>query len=259
MTQRSKSDEATKKFMVGYFENIKFEYWEDRLGDIQNKYLKHKSQRKKQYAIIDLYSMYIQLLEIFFINIIIISAREKGFFNILFRATDKKFREDVRGQFLDKKFQAWFMTKLVFGLKEKRSIENYVGKRKVYISMLVEAVEDYLANYNLLNAYKHGFRILSSDDKLYQEASGTDSTLIYYTKEGDIIYENIACFNYKRIIQKCLFLLSMINNSKIIFLAQEKKLKGVKLDHWYITNSEIFNKEKGYFNNKNSLFGVKNN
>lgn len=254
--QISKSDEATKQFMVEYFEDIKFEYWEDRLGDIQNKYLKHKSQRKKQYALIDVYSLYVQLLEIFFINILIISAREKYFFGIIFRGTGAKFRRDIKLQFLDEKFQTWFMENLVFGLKEKNEIRDYDGKRQIYISMLIESVNDYLENYNFLNAFKHGFRIASREDKLLNETFGTDSLVIYYTKENNNIYENLACFNFKRIIQKCHFLLSMIDNSKKIFLAQEKKSKGVKLDHLYITDQDTFDEGLGYYNEKKLLFTI---
>jgi len=254
--QNKPKRESVKQFMVDYFKNIDFDYWEKRLNFSLDKILKLKKNKSKSYYVVDIYSIYLQLLEIFFINVLILSSREKGFLSILF-INNTKLRKLIKEQFGNLKYQRWLMDKLVFGIKEKRSIKDYSKKREEHLQVLKEGTKDYLKDYEFLNAYKHGYRIqvqfgpVISIDKT--PILKMDAELIYFTKKGKIIYQNRIMFNLHRILAKSYFILGMLKNCQKVFLAQGK---AVNLQHYFLTDIDKWQKAFGVARLKEPLFCI---
>jgi len=232
---------SVKKFMIDYFNNIDFDYWEKRLNFSLDKIHKLKKNKSKSYYLIDVYSIYLQLLEIFFVNTLILSAGEGGFLSILFTG-NFELREIIKKQFSDSQFIKWFMDNFVFGFKDKTKINNYEKKRQNHEQILKEATEDYLKDFEFLNSYKHGFRVqISFDSVLSIEKMvilKADTELTYFTKEHlekgkDLVYKNMVMFNHERIFAKCYFILQMLKNSQKVFLASGK---AIRLDHYFLTD-----------------------
>ena len=259
--RKSLGDKAVKQFMVDYFENIDFDYWEKRLNFSFDKITKLKRNKSKSYYLIDIYSVYLQLLEIFFVNTLILSVKEDGFLSILF-TSNNNLRETIKQQFTDPKFINWFMDNLVFGFKDKTKINNYEKKCNEHQQILKESVEDYLKDFEFLNSYKHGFRVqirfdpvVGIENVVFLKA---DTELIYFTKkhfnkEKDIVYKNLVMFNHERISTKSYFILQMLKNCQKVFLAQGK---AVNLDHYFLTDLDKWQKTFGVARFKEPLFYI---
>ena len=247
---------TVKKFMFDYFNNIDFDYWEKRLNFALAKILKLKKDKSKSYYLIDIYSIYLQLLEIFFINTLILSAKEDGFLSILFTGNNN-LREMMKKQFTDPKFINWLMDNLVFGFKDKTKINNYEKKRGEHKQVLKESVEDYLKDFEFLNSYKHGYRVqvhfnptIGINNTLLLKA---DTELVYFTKEKDLICKNLIMFNHQRVITKSYFILQMLKNCQKVFLAQGK---AVKLEHYFLTDITKWQGVYGMARFKEPLFTI---
>lgn len=251
-----------KEFIVDYFKNIQTDYFVHRLNDIAGNFFKHKSEKRKSQHIIDLYSFYVQLLEIFLLNLLIMSAKQDQFFSIVFSKDQKKFRKEVERLFADNEYPEWIMEHLVFGINEKNQIKRYGEKKAIYSIILKEAVKDYLKDYEFLNAYKHGFRTQSFFGKKRLVISGFvisegDSEIKYYSKIQNKIYENCIIFNFERVLNKCVFINSILYNSKLVFVARISKKQGkILLKHFYPKNIKAFNDNYGSFRNKLLLFEI---
>lgn len=259
--QKKAKDNPVKQFMFDYFKNIDFDYWEKRLNFSLDKILKLKRKKSKSYYLIDAYSIYLQLLEIFFVNTLILCAKEDGFLPILF-TNNSNLREMIKQQFTDPKFINWFMDNLVFGFKDKTKINNYEKKRKEHQQILKESVEDYLKDFEFLNSYKHGFRVQIRFDPVIgienMALLKADTKLIYFTREHfnkgkDIVYKNLVIFNHERISTKSYFILQMLKNCQKVFLAQGK---AVNLEHYFLTDLDKWQKTFGAVGLKEPLFYI---
>lgn len=99
-----------------------------------------------------------------------------------------------------------------------------------YHRFITSALEDYKNHKQLLNSFKHGFRINSQWKQTLAIWRGNimhpiiecDSTLVYYIKEKNRIYEISHSFNMEYIAVKAEFLINIINNLKIIYLKKWK-------------------------------------
>ena len=253
--------DPVQSFMLDYFNNINFVYWEKRLNFSLDKILKLKKNKSKPYYLIDAYSIYLQLLEIFFVNTLILSAREDGFLPILF-TSNSNLREMIKQQFTNPQFINWFMDNLVFGFKDKTKINNYEKKRKEHQQILKESVEDYLKDFEFLNSYKHGFRVQIRFDAVVKIENmallKTDTKLIYFTKkhfnkEKDIVYKNVVMLNHERIFTKSYFILQMLKNCQKVFLAQGKV---INLEYYFLTDLDKWQKTFGVARLKEPLFYI---
>jgi hypothetical protein len=255
MSKKSK-DNSVKEFMFDYFNNIDFDYWEKRLDFALDKIIKLKKDKSKSYYLIDIYSIYLQLLEIFFTNTLILSAKEDGFLSILFTGNNK-LREIIKRQFTDPSFINWLMDNLVFGFKDKTQINNYEKKQNEHQNILKESVEDYLQDFEFLNSYKHGYRVQINFNPTIGIKNTlllkTDTELVYFTKEKDLICKNLIMFNYQRVIIKSYFILQMLKNCQKVFLAQGKDLK---LEHYFITDIYQWRKAYGMARFKEPIFTI---
>lgn len=257
--KKALGDKAVKQFMVDYFENIDFDYWEKRLNFSFDKITKLKRNKSKSYYLIDIYSIYLQLLEIFFVNTLILSVKEDGFLSILFTG-NSKIRGMVKEQFTNPQFINWFMDNLVFGFKDKTKINNYEKKSKEHQQILKEAVEDYLKDFEFLNSYKHGFRVQIRFGSVLTMGKivllKADTELTYFTKEHldkerDMVYKNFVMFNHERIFTKSYFILQMLKNCQNVFLARGK---AIKLDHYFLTDLDKWRETFGVARFKEPLF-----
>lgn len=253
-------------FIKEYFENIDFNYWEKRLNFCIGKLNSLKTEKAKEPYNIDLYAIYLQILEIFFINVLILSYGEGRFLDHIFIG-NKKLREKISTHLSDQRFIDWIFDNLIFGIKEKDQIPNYEKKRKDSLNILLEAGKDYLDHYEFLNAYKHGYRVqVGAASRLSingYKLLETDTHLIYFSKERtdkktQIVYKHRMLFNHKRISWKALTVLEMLKTCQAIFLTRYKKEPGtVLINHYYIDDSEEWSKSFGGASIKEELFILK--
>ncbi len=242
------NNNAIKKEVIKYFKDIDFEYWEKRLANIVSKIKMLKTSKAKSIYLVDCYSVYLQLLEIFFINILALSVKGKTFFHFLFIG-NQELRKYVKANFLNKEFQKWLMENYVFGFKDKSIIREYEKHCADNISVVKECAKDYLEDYDFLNAYKHGFRAKAffGGNKVniggYTILQG-DSELTYYSQKGNSIFKCTITFSHKRILGKSFFILAMLKNAQKVFLAQGNNRK-MKLSHCYIKDVDDWNKSFG--------------
>ena len=245
-----------KQFVIDYYTDIDFDYWEKRLNSCVDKVRRLKRDKSKAPYVIDVYSIYLQLLEIFFINALTFSIKEDGFFSILF-ASSQELRKHIEKQFTNPEYRVWLMNHLIFGLKEKRKINKYPQKYNEYLQILKECTEDYLKDYEFLNSYKHGYRIhINHNVTVGIETfaivkSGTELT--YYTKKRNQIYKNCIVFKPERIFIKCYFILSMLKNCQKVFLNRGKP---VELNHYYLLDRGKWGSTYGMFRRKELLFTI---
>jgi hypothetical protein len=151
------------------------------------------------------------------------------------------------------------MENYVFGFKDKSKIKEYEKRYAEHISIVKECVNDYLEDYEFLNAYKHGYRAkaLFGDTKIsinnHKLLQG-DSDLTYYCKRGNSILRCNITFNHKRILGKAFFILEMLKNAQKIYLSPGKK---VTLVHHYIADFESWSKSFGTARFKTEMLVVK--
>ena len=106
--------------------------------------------------------LYLQAVEILFINSHAISLTVDRFPSALFINSF-----DLR-KFIDENFtrttsfSVWFF-KLYFSVirDDNRGEEKY----DLYTNLIKEVAKDYLSDFDLLNAYKHGYRIKANHDQ----------------------------------------------------------------------------------------------
>ncbi len=249
-----------KKEIIKYYREVDFSIWEKSVNICFDKLKKLKTDKSKNPWALQMYANYLQLIEIFCINVWILTEGEV--YKNLF-INNSNLRKKIENTFLNKKtknaqgmdFVAYFLESWVFGIKEKEAINNLDQKRKNYTSMLTETIDDYLKDYDLLNAYKHGFRTKSrgaSNLSIKREGSNDppfiignyNAKIIYLSKKKKTIYECSLAFNWERVSQKCFFLMNMLENTQKVLLADNKK---IKLDTLYVLDNKEFHKHYGAF------------
>ncbi|MBU0727454.1 hypothetical protein KKA95_02110 [Patescibacteria group bacterium] len=130
--------------------------------------------------------------------------------------------------------------------------------------MLKEAIEDYLKDYDLLNAYKHGFRVKSHGSTtitMKAEKSNApvfkigsfNASISYLKKKGKTVDRHDISFNWERIMQKAYFLLSIMENTQKILLNAGTE---IKLDTLAVTDEMEFSKHFGVSRFKTQLFQI---
>lgn len=254
------SKNTLKDEVISYFKDIDFKYWEKRLSHIFTKLKTLKTGKTKSIYLVDCYSVYLQLLEIFFINILALSVKEKTFFHFLFIG-NSELRKYVKDNFLNSDFQKWLMENYVFGFRDKSTIKEYEKRYNEHVNIIKECAKDYLEDYDFLNAYKHGFRAkaLFGDTKIsiggHKLLEG-DSELTYYSQKGNSIFKCTITFNHKRILGKSFFILEMLKNAQKVYLSQGNNKK-MTLNHCYIQDVEDWNKSFGTARFKTEMLVVK--
>lgn len=206
--------------------------------------------RKKYYT--ELYATYIQVIEIFCINTFVASEQEL-FKNIFI--PNNEIKEKIEERFLVERynyggvFSEYLIKSFVFNLKEDK--KDRVNQIKNYKTLLKEAVKDYLADFDFLNAYKHGFRVFSGDKsslsvglqgKNNAKISNYSSSVSYYKKRNNTIYRCDIYFNWERAYIKIMILLNVLNSIKRTYTK-----KGVSKVEYFVFDEKKLNKSFGCF------------
>lgn len=256
-------DGVAKKFRADYYQNADFSHWLKKIDYSAQRALALKRESLKKGYLLDIYSTYLQLAEILLINIY--ANCEDGFAQRLFVGNlDLRDYFAKNGQRPD--FIRWFLLGYDFGIKEKDTINNFEQKYNEHESILGEVIEDYLKDYDLLNAYKHGYRVTSAagthniavslgGSSSYQ-IGAFDTLLTYFTKEnikngkkviGVDIYENTIMVNIRRVIIKATFMTAILENMRLILAVDGRDNKNIILQHYYLKDKKVWQEGFGSF------------
>ncbi len=255
---------SIKPFVKEYFESIDFDYWEKRLNFCLDKLSNLKTDKAKSPYIVDLYSIYLQLLEIFFTNSFILSYGEDRFFDFLF-VGNIELRNMVEAHVSDRRYLDWILDNLIFGIEAKNQINDYERKRADHLNILKEAGKDYLDHYEFLNAFKHGYRVHSGPGARLSVNGMTlvdvDSQLIYYSKrkigKTNRIFRHRILFNHKRTLGKAFMMLGMLKNCQAVFLTRYNPSKEVTIINYFIDYREEWRNSFGGATFHEELFILK--
>ena len=130
--------------IIEHYSSIDFSIWEKETSACLNKIEQLKTNKSKRVWQLKLYSLYIQIIEFFAINIFVFT--ENNLINLFI--TNQHLQEKIKSRF-DRK------SNFVSLLLEKLRIFD---KKSSYKYIIEESIKDYLKDFSLLNAYKHGVR-----------------------------------------------------------------------------------------------------
>jgi hypothetical protein len=242
-----------------YYKDIDFLGWFKLVNVYIDKLKVLKTDKARNIWTLELYTTYLQLVEIFCINIFVLVENDlsKNLFignNVLRIKIEEVFKAKKETENGTETFISYLLDNWVFGIKEREKINNLVDKKKMYKNILEETLNDYKNDYQLLNAYKHGFRTKSlgknnisinrdGNSNQYFIIGEYNSLIIYFQKQQGIIYENKLSFNWQRVVAKSFILLNILENAQKILLADGKK--EIILNTLFITDKDNFQKHFG--------------
>ena len=231
-------------------QNIDTKYWDRRSSHSFDKINQYKRLSNKAPYIIDIYATYLQLIEIFMLNTL---ALLKNDWSVIFKG-NTELRDLIIEMFYDDIEKKRFNTQIIFdlinnlvlGLEGTVEMKNRKEKLLNYSKFLQEIIADYMTDYDLLNAFKHGYRVQGSGENSISIApSGSDksfllnkftSSIVYLSKKKNIVYEMSVSFNYERIFLKIQYLINILENIKEIECAIYEKRPIKVLHHLVITD-----------------------
>jgi len=277
----SKLNSDLNNFKLSHYKNADFDGLIDKLKKLYFNLKRLKDQKKKDRVVLDLYTLYIQIIELFFTNTYALRVPVDHFPSALFISNNNlhKFIEDNFVKTTD--YSVSFLTKIIFVVS--KTDEDIKDRYGLYSNLLHEVVNDYLAEFDLLNAYKHGYRINAKHDKSTLSLitnSGqsiklgeSDSTIVYFSKlnadlnenkkeavgfgisSGQVVIEHTLSFKVDRVFGKALFVCSLLNNIRAAALLQNKqKIKGKKVSYFSITDRKDWSKTFGESHFKKPVF-----
>lgn len=253
-------------FRADYYDSADFSHWLKKIEHSSRKVASLKRDASKKGYLLDIYSTYLQLTEILLINIY--ANSEHGFAQRLFVSNSdlqQYFTEHGKNQSLIE----WFLLSYDFGIEEKTSINNFEKKYSEHKSILEEVIDDYLKDFDFLNAYKHGYRVISESgnhtlalniaDGVAYKLGEFDTLLTYFSKEnrkndagrvvGFEVYENTISVNIKRIIIKAMFITAALENMRLVLAAPRHQNK-ILLQHYYLEDEKVWQDSFGGFRSK---------
>ena len=236
--------EDVRKFKKEYYEQMDIDRLFRKLGYTAGRLDRLKDHKKLSSDLLDLYYSYLQTVETLFINAYTFRRKEQDFPVAIFidNASLKTF---IEKEFIaSSMYSRPFINDLILSIHEDKS----QAKQDQYHSLLKECAKDYVDNYQLLNAYKHGARVSAAlgpshmsvklpNGEMMKIADG-DAAIHYYSKERDsktgakVIYERDLVFKKDRIIGKTLFTITLLQNLRLIAL----KTVSVGIDYNRVRN-----------------------
>jgi hypothetical protein len=277
----SKLIDDLNKFKLAHYESADFDGLIDKLNKLYVSLKRLKDQKKKNRVVLDLYTLYIQIIELFFTNTYALRVPVDNFPSALFISNNNlhKFIEDNFIKTTD--YSVSFLTKIIFVVSKTN--EDTKDRYVLYSNLLQEVVKDYLAEFDLLNAYKHGYRINAKHDKSTLslitnsgqsiKLSESDSTIVYFSKlnadlkenkkeaegfgvsGGQVVIENTLSFKADRVFGKALFVCSLLNNIRAAALLHYKqKIHGKEISSFSITDKKEWSKTVGESHFKKPIF-----
>lgn len=263
------SEADVNKFRKEYYEQVEFDYWQERLFTAYRRYSKLKKPENKALYIVEVYSIYIQVLEILIINMHALTVPPDKFLIALSidSAGIRQFAEEISD---NRNFLENFTHNFLYKIRGVKDIRDAEDKIDFDVNLLLECLKDYTDNYNFLNSYKHGFRLHSTHGKNYV-AVGTapdnmvqilngDSQLTYYefirTKGKTSISEVILTFNHMRIVGKAMFAIYYLQNIRLGILAAYNPPKKTTYPTFLINDREAWNRDFGQSRFSSELFRI---
>ena len=258
------TQEIIDKFRYDYYKSLDFMYWRDRLEYSGKRLYQVKSIQIKSRMIVDIYSMYMQLVEIFLIHANSIGTNPRKFIRTL-GITNKEIRECADAILKNDTFMENLLVQFVHAVSIEAKDEDRLRREK---RLLIESIKDYKANYKFLNAYKHGYRVNSmyGPNSLSVGISGKqmtkimegDSSIGYYEVEGNMKKGYISTvdiiFNIERIHGTALFLVSTLENMRLTCLRILNKEEKVRYTYFGVNDEKEWNKSFGNYHWKTGLF-----
>lgn len=262
-------EQQLKDFMRKHYLNADFEIWSRKNRSLYLKFQGLKDPRKQTAALLELYTGYLQTAETLFVNIHAVSKSLAGFPGALF-IDNQRLRKLVDNELTkNTKFLEWYLLNYVFF--GKKDSELYKKRHDLYRQLLKECAKDYLADYQLLNAYKHGYRVTANKGKsqlsIRPKAGEAmlldeyDSSILYFAKENreeeKVITENTVNFKNDRIFGKTLFLTSLLSNLRAVALLRAGYKGRAATADFNITDKKIWEKGYGSWRSKQPVFSLK--
>lgn len=258
------------KFKLSHYKNADFDSLTDKIIKLYNKFETLKDKKKQNRVILDIYTLYIQAVELLFINSHALSVKVDRFPSALFvnSANLQKFIEDNFKK--TTKYSTWFLTKVIFVVSKNN--DDLKDRYSLYSNLLMEVAKDYLDDNDLLNAYKHGYRISAKHDKsVLSIATGggqhfklneSDSTIVYFSKKKidgvQTITEHTLNFKVGRIFGKTLFVCSLLNNIRAAALLHYKQpVRGKDISSFSITDMSEWAQTFGGSHFRKPIFSLK--
>lgn len=213
--------ESKENFIEYYIKNFNTWTFNKQSNFCSSKLNKLKTKQWRDDYTFLLFSNYLQLLENFLIFLLVFF--HKDWIDNIFENNRKQ--KNNLFELLDLEDNNW-KTKywIRFDIFIKQIIRDYIWLNEdEYFKYIREAIKDYFAHKDLLNSYKHWFRLnsrwkISNSFNLNNKSflvSSFDSSLLYYTKKWNIIFENNYSFNYEYIKLKTDFIINLIDNLKL--------------------------------------------
>lgn len=234
-------------FIKDFYFGTSFDYWQSRL-DYELDRVIEEGDRVSPSAVIGAYSSYLQLAEIVFHHIYLITKIREGeesFREAIF--VPNGFLKDWIKNTLDTKLIESFLEAFVFATNPKP--DRHKEKLGEYLRALREAKEDFLKYHDVLNAFKHGFRLRAGQGGTLaikgQKLLETEATIHYLTRKDGIVYENNFSFSLRRAVIKSHFLLSTIENARELII--HKDGDRIMQSHYFITDKDEWDKTFGSY------------
>lgn len=250
---------SKEKFTEYYIKNFSTWVFKKQLFFYSSKLDKLKTKKWKDDYIYLLYSSYMQLIENFLIFFLVL-FQEKWVENIFSFDSNN----NIKNLFwiIDNNWKIEYSTKFDLFLRDK--IWTYIWTNEnEYLKYIKESIKDYYTHKDLLNSYKHWFRLNSNwawktfiwmNDKNFL-VWDYDSSILYYTKKRTTIFENIYYFNYEYIILKAQFIINLIDNLKLNYLNVWKE---INFETIYV-NDDIIKSKFPTSLTRMEIFEIKNN
>ena len=234
----SKIDNATKKLFCDYYKDVDFSYWHKKARQACQRIAQLKRENNKLRYYLELYTDYLQLAEVTAINIFAATEINPA---TLFESSSKIKKKmekllipDINhgNNYLRDCVMPNALPKECFGHYSEKEAKSIIED---YVYVLRKSFENYLKDYNLLNAFKHGLRlqvsgqntvVISLDSNPSQQfvAGQYDASVNYYTEEKDLINDrilimrNTISFNHLGIYENISFMTNLIENIRTNFL-----------------------------------------
>jgi len=257
------------EFKLSHYENADFDSLTKKTIQLYNKFERIKDKEKQNRVVLDLYTLYLQATEILFINSHSLSVTVDRFPSALF-IDSFNLRKFIDENFSKTTELSSWLFKLIFSVLKENSGTN--EKYNLYTNLIKEVAKDYLSDYDLLNAYKHGYRVKANHNQTtlsisvgngqHFKLNDSDSTITYFSKETrdgvPIVLQHTLNFKIGRIFGKCLFVCSLLNNMRAIILLHYKKPVSSKdISSFYINDKDEWNSVFGGSHFKQPVFSLK--
>lgn len=256
-------------FRLSHYLGADFDSLIEKTIHLYRKFERLKYKKKQNRVVLDLFTIYLQATEILFINSYALSLTVDRFPSALF-IDSLNLRNFIDDNFTKtSKLSAWFFSKLIFSVVKDNSKTH--EKYDLYTNLIKEVSHDYLDNFDLLNAYKHGYRVnarydqktlsISVGNGQHFKLNESDSTITYFSKDGregtPIVIEHSLNFKIGRIFGKCLFVCSLLNNMRAKMLLHYKKPLGKKdISSFYVNDKKEWSGMFGGSHFKKPVFGM---